>query len=78
MEIPASVQTRKLEQLYNIPSSETIDETIHEEFEIPRPDPIASGVFTDKVKIQKLGSERWVLVYATPSEVWPKVRYFKQ
>lgn len=76
MEVPEGVSSRNVEQLYVIPSEQNIDLAITEEFEVPRPQPLSSNAFADKVKIQKLGQKRWILVSTEPSDVWPKVRNF--
>jgi outer membrane protein assembly factor BamC len=76
MEVPEGVNSRNVEQLYVIPSEQNIDLAITEEFEVPRPQPLSSNAFADKVKIQKLGQKRWILVHTEPSDVWPKVRNF--
>ncbi len=43
---------------------------------MPRPQPLASNVFAQKVRIQKLGQKRWILLNTPPSDIWPRVRRF--
>lgn len=76
MAVPEGVESRQVEQLYVIPSEENIDLATTDEFEVPRPQPLSGSAFADKVKIQKLGQKRWILVSTEPSDVWPKVRNF--
>lgn len=76
LQIPAEIPHKPLEPLYYIPSDEAVDISLAEEFEVPRPQPLTSNAFTDKVKIQRLGEKRWILVHSEPAEVWSKLRYF--
>lgn len=45
-------------------------------FVVPRPEPLAGNPEAELVKIQKLESATWILVEASPGEVWPRVRQF--
>ncbi len=45
-------------------------------FEAPRPEPLDGDPAADLVRIQTLGSDRWLLVEVDPGEVWPRVRQF--
>ncbi|GMG87216.1 outer membrane protein assembly factor BamC [Biformimicrobium ophioploci] len=73
--LPAGVETAAQEELYEVPL--VADQSRQaEDFEVPRPQPLAVNVMIDRVKIQKLGTSRWVLVNQPPEEVWPQVRYF--
>ncbi|MYM65051.1 outer membrane protein assembly factor BamC [Pseudomaricurvus sp. HS19] len=75
MRLPPGVQQQRVEQLFVIPSSNGV--VIEgESFEVPRPQALSDNAFTDRVKIQKLGDKRWILVSAAPAEIWPQVRAF--
>ena len=76
MTLPEGISSDRIEQLYAIPASHSnsFDELV--EFEVPRPQPLSDNAFTDKVKIQKVANNRWILINAAPAEVWPKVRQF--
>ncbi len=74
--LPPDADSNQLEQLYVIPSVASNDFDEGERFEVPRPQPLAANMLTEKVKIQKLGSKRWILINTRPSEVWPRVRNF--
>ncbi len=50
--------------------------TLEGTFEVPQPDPLEGNPEAEMVKIQKLNTENWILVEATPGEVWPRVRQF--
>lgn len=45
-------------------------------FVVPRPEPLAGNPDGELVKIQKLDNTTWILVEASPGEVWPRVRQF--
>lgn len=76
MQLPDGVSSDRISQLYAIPASQSnsFDELV--EFDVPRPQPLSDNAFTDKVKIQKVAGNRWILINAAPAEVWPKVRQF--
>ncbi len=80
--VPEGMQTTSLEPLYVVPDiPEREDELLlsrdYGSFEAPRPDPLAtSGATESGVKIQKLGDERWILIDASTSQVWPRTQSF--
>ncbi len=76
MKLPEGVEQQHIEQLYRVPVISRSEDEVATSFEIPRPQALSDNAFTDKVKIQKLGAKRWILVSATPAEVWPQVRGF--
>jgi outer membrane protein assembly factor BamC len=47
-----------------------------ERFEVPRPQPLAANMLSEKVKIQKLSNQRWILINTPASEAWPRIRNF--
>lgn len=76
IKLPEGVSQQGIEDLYRVPSIATDDVDVAATFEVPRPQVLSDNAFTDRVKIQKLGSKRWILVSASPAEVWPQVRGF--
>lgn len=74
--VPADMKATSLDQLYVVPEVQSDDFDVTEEFEAPRPQPLAANNFSESVKIQKLGARRWILVNSPPSEVWPRTRNF--
>jgi outer membrane protein assembly factor BamC len=76
MKLPEGVLSTRVSDLYAIPAVQksTFEEVA--EFEVPRPQALSANAFTDKVKIQKLGDSRWILINVNPSQAWPKVRQF--
>ncbi|MBR9912811.1 MAG: outer membrane protein assembly factor BamC [Gammaproteobacteria bacterium] len=75
MVVPAGVEQREVDQLYVIPEISSEAE-LATNFQVPRPQSLSENAFTDRVKIQKLDDKRWILVSASPAEVWPQVRGF--
>ncbi len=45
-------------------------------FTVPRPEPIDGDPSAEQVKIRSLDGASWILVEASPGEVWPRVRQF--
>ncbi len=76
MDVPAGISQHSVQQLYVVPNIGNREVEFSGEFEIPRPQALSDSAFTDRVKIQKLGDRRWILVSAPPAEVWPQVRGF--
>lgn len=73
MEIPNSLDSYTIDQLYVIPS-EFLGDAIPFE-DIPMPEPIETKR-REGVIIQNLGERRWIVLDATPAQVWPLVRDF--
>ncbi|AWF80037.1 lipoprotein-34 [Microbulbifer sp. A4B17] len=75
LRIPEGVNTKHQEELYEIPQIAG-EQLAQGDFEVPRPQAISVNAGLDKVKIQKLGGNRWVLVTQPPEEVWPQLHQF--
>ncbi len=73
LQVPAGKDTESLQQLYVIPPI-TEDIRVTGEFEAPRPAPLVAGASDELVRIQRLGSEEWMLVSIAPGQLWPQVR----
>lgn len=76
VKVPAGIDKGNMAQLYVIPPVGKSDLDYEEGFETPRPQPLAANMMTEKVKIQRLGDQRWILINTPPSEAWPRVRNF--
>lgn len=82
MKVPEGMQTTSLEPLYEVPELAAEEDELllardFGSFEAPRPDPLPTEGATDSgVKIQRLGDERWILIDAPTSQVWPRVQSF--
>lgn len=71
MAIPDELDSYTIDQLYVIPEQLA---SLAEPFdEVPLPKPIEARL-NEGVIIQALGSKRWIVIDATPSQVWPLVR----
>jgi outer membrane protein assembly factor BamC len=71
MRIPPELDSYTIDQLYVIPEPFSPDATAFEE--IPLPKPIEERR-REGVIIQSLSGVRWILIDATPGQVWPLIR----
>jgi len=71
MRIPPELDSYTLDQLYVIPERASANAAPFEE--IPQPKPIEARR-REGVVIQRLSDTTWVLIDATPGQVWPLVR----
>lgn len=75
IEVPEGLSSTPMEPLYPIPRVQRADDAFYDietdGFVIPRPEPMSAEREASKVKIQKVGERRWVLVEASTSQVWP-------
>ncbi|MCZ6828171.1 MAG: outer membrane protein assembly factor BamC, partial [Gammaproteobacteria bacterium] len=75
LQVPAGLDAGALQEIYVIPPI-TEDIRVTGEFEAPRPAPLVAGATDELVRIQKLGSEEWMLASISPGQLWPQVRGF--
>nr|MBX2857206.1 outer membrane protein assembly factor BamC [Cellvibrionaceae bacterium] len=79
MTVPGDKVTRPMVTIYDVPEINANDEFGDayqlQDYEIPRPNPMADKGEVG-VKIQKLGSERWIFLNASTSQVWPRTQNF--
>lgn len=75
MTVPEGARTDAMSQIYAIPAENT-NTLLDEKFEVPRPQPLRDDAGEKVVRIQKLGSEQWILLDDAPAEAWPKIRAF--
>jgi len=71
MRIPAELDSYTIDQLYVIPESNSADAVAFEEIPLPRP---IEERRREGVIIQSLSGVRWILIDATPGQVWPLIR----
>ncbi|MFV8782379.1 outer membrane protein assembly factor BamC [Microbulbifer sp. SA54] len=74
LQMPEGISTKNQEELYEVP--QISGEVERGSFVVPRPQALSVNVGLDRVKIQKLGNRRWVLVNQPADEVWPQLHYF--
>ncbi|MBT3529909.1 MAG: outer membrane protein assembly factor BamC [Gammaproteobacteria bacterium] len=73
MSVPEDLDSYTLDQLYVVPAQISSTATAFEE--IPLPTPLETRR-QEGVIIQNLGDKEWVVIDATPGQVWPLVRDF--
>lgn len=71
MTVPENLDSYTLDDLYVIPELLADNDEAFEE--IPLPKPIESSR-REGVVIQALGDRRWIVIDATPAQVWPLIR----
>ncbi len=76
LNVPENVDKRVLGQVFVVPEIDKADFEYPKTFEAPRPQALSANVYSEKVKIQRLGEDRWIFLNTSPSEVWPRVRNF--
>jgi len=77
--LPPGTHSEAMGELYPIPPITATDfgyDPSADEYEVPRPQPLADNLQEEKVKIQRVGDESWILLNAAPGVVWPRIRYF--
>lgn len=72
--LPEGMAAPMIEDLYVIPPSSNAARP--REFEVPRPSPLMADLSDQKVRIQKLQDQQWILVAVPPSQLWTQVREF--
>lgn len=75
IQVPSELNSVPLEPLYPIPQVQRAEDAFYDietdGFVIPRPEPMSAEREESKVKIQRVGPRRWVLIEAPTSQVWP-------
>lgn len=77
--LPAGKKSETMGELYPIPPVTASDfgfDPDADNYEVPRPMPLAANLEQENVKIQRVGGESWILINAAPGEVWPRIRNF--
>jgi outer membrane protein assembly factor BamC len=74
LKLPAGMAAPAIEDLYVIPPSSNAARP--REFEAPRPSPLLADLSDQKVRIQKLQQQQWILVAVPPSQLWTQIREF--
>lgn len=75
LQIPPELTQTEGEQDFAIPAL-AHTATLEGKFEPPRPAPLDGDPNAEQVRIRNLNGANWILVEATPGEVWPRVRQF--
>lgn len=76
--LPNGKSSTSMGEIYPIPPISATDFGYDSSLdnEIPRPLPLAANLREDKVRIQRVGGESWILINAAPGELWPRIRNF--
>lgn len=76
--LPAGKSSEAMGDIYPIPPVSATDFGYDSSVdnEVPRPMPLAANLREDKVRIQRVGGESWILINAAPGELWPRIRNF--
>lgn len=79
--LPEGVSSVPLEPLYPIPEVReqectTFYDIRTDGFVVPRPEPISAAGEKARIKIQKVGDRRWILIDAPAAQVWPLTQSF--
>lgn len=75
LQIPPELAQIETDQDFAIPT--IANNTVLEgKFEVPRPASIDGDPTAEQVRIRNLNNVNWILVEASPGEVWPRVRQF--
>ncbi len=77
--LPEGVDSEVVQSMFVVPAIRNTGEyelLEGERFEVPRPQPLAANMLSEKVKIQKLSNQRWILINTPASEAWPRIRNF--
>jgi outer membrane protein assembly factor BamC len=90
LEVPPDLTTPQADERYAVPEAKPSGTTTYSEYSRERPPgttpgPAAQTAATaqtallpspDKVRLERAGSERWLVVKAPPEQVWPDVKSF--
>lgn len=76
MQVPEGFQIKRLDPLLPIPANIPAVAASDEEFEAPRPQPLAIDFDRGEFSLQKSGDSRWLMALRPPAEVWPLVRQY--
>lgn len=81
LKVPADMPPLDAEPLYPIPAVKPRTDTFVDvaatgKFQVPRPEPIDVDREQAKVKLQRVGEARWILLEAPASQVWPLTQSF--
>lgn len=75
LQIPPELAQIEADQDFAIPTIAS-NAVLEGKFEAPRPASLDGDPSAEQVRIRNLNNVNWILVEATPGEVWPRVRQF--
>ncbi len=71
MRIPSNLDSYTIDELYVIPERLVVENAAFDDVPMPRP---IETRRREGVIIQSLSDRRWILIDATPGQVWPRIR----
>ena len=75
LQIPPELSQAESDEDFAIPAI-AHSAPLEGEFKVPRPEPLDGDPSAEQVRIKALNGVNWILVEASPGEVWPRVRQF--
>ncbi|WP_439509560.1 outer membrane protein assembly factor BamC [Marinimicrobium koreense] len=79
LKVPDHLNAETVGKLYEVPELTQEDVAYAQDteaFEAPRPEALSATALVERVKIQRLDDDRWILVNVDPAELWPRIRAF--
>ncbi|MDQ2078308.1 outer membrane protein assembly factor BamC [Marinimicrobium sp. ABcell2] len=79
LKVPPHLNSEAPGELYVVPPLTDDDLSFVEDtdrFRAPRPRALAFNAMEERVRIQRLGDDQWILVNVQPGQVWPQVSNF--
>src|SRR5690625_4614837 len=79
LKVPSHLISEAPGELYVIPPLTEDDFAFCEDtdrFDVPRPRGLSANALVERVKIQRLGAEQWILLNVQPGQVWPQISNF--
>ena len=73
--LPEGIKTESIHDDYPIPEL-TLSQVLPAKFEVPRVEPLDVLDNKGSVRVQRFEQQQWILINASPSEVWPLVSNF--
>jgi len=73
--LPEGITTESIHDDYPIPEL-TLSQVLPAKFEVPRVEPLDVLDNKGSVRVQRFEQQQWILINASPSEVWPLVSNF--
>ena len=73
--LPEGIKTESIYDDYPIPEL-TLSQVLPAKFEVPRVEPLDVLDNKGSVRVQRFEQQQWILINASPSEVWPLVSNF--
>lgn len=77
LELPESMNQAGLRSRFPIPAIEN-NRPLPVDFELPKPPDATAAIIADDYLVESFGSETWLQLFSSPSEVWPLIELYWQ